>query len=62
METRARITGVEPLLTRYSVAVLARTQTYDIAAARRDLGYAPSISVAEGIDRTLAQEAGSRRR
>jgi len=57
MEARARITGGEPLLTRYSVAVLARTQTYDITAARRDLGYVPGVSVAEGIERTLAHES-----
>ena len=54
MELRAQLTGREPLLTRYSVAVLARTQTYDIGAARRDLGYLPAVSVAEGIRRTLA--------
>lgn len=53
MEARAALTGKEPLLTRYSVAILARTQTYDITAARRDLGYAPIVSVAAGIDRTL---------
>ncbi len=54
MELRASITKREPLLTRYSVAILARTQTYDISAARRDLGYIPPITVAEGMERTLA--------
>jgi 2-alkyl-3-oxoalkanoate reductase len=55
MELQAALTGREPLLTRYSVAILARTQTYDIAAARRDLNYQPRISVAEGVERTLAE-------
>jgi nucleoside-diphosphate-sugar epimerase len=54
MEGRSYVTGCEPRLTRYTVAVLARTQTYNIAAARRDLGYRPSISVEEGLERTLA--------
>ncbi len=53
MEAKAAITGKEPLLTRYTVQILARTQTYDISAARRDLGYEPIVSLEEGIRRTL---------
>lgn len=54
MEARAAVDGREPLLTRYGVAVLARTQTYDIAAARCDLGYSPVVSIEAGIERTIA--------
>ncbi len=53
MELRAALTGKEPLLTRYSALILARTQTYDISAARRELGYTPQVSLADGIERTL---------
>jgi 2-alkyl-3-oxoalkanoate reductase len=53
MEGAAALTGHEPLLTRYSALILARTQTYDITAARRDLGYQPRISLAAGIETTL---------
>jgi len=54
MELRATLTGKEPLLTRYSATILARTQTYDISAARNDLGYRPQRTVTEGIECTLA--------
>jgi len=54
MEARARLTGTEPLLTRYSVAILARTQTYCIDAARRWLGYEPVVTMEEGLERTIS--------
>lgn len=53
MEWRAALTGREPLLTRYSATILGRTQTYDISAAKRDLGYTPPIAIDEAIERTL---------
>ena len=37
---------------------LGRTQTYDISNARRDLRYSPVLSVAEGVERTLAHVQG----
>ncbi len=43
----------EPVLTRYSVAVLSYHQTLDIGAARRDLGYEPRVSMVEGLGRTV---------
>lgn len=54
MEVRGRWTATEPLLTRYGVALLGRTQTYCIDAARRWLGYEPVVSVEEGLERTLS--------
>ncbi len=53
MEMGAALTGREPLLTTYSATILARTQTYDISAAKRDLGYVPLLTVDAGIERTL---------
>jgi nucleoside-diphosphate-sugar epimerase len=54
MEARARFTGTEPLLTRYSVAILARTQTYSIDAARRWLRYEPVVTMEDALDRTVS--------
>lgn len=54
LELNARRTGREPLLTSYTVGILARTQTYDIRAAQRELRYQPTVSVATGLARTLA--------
>lgn len=39
----------EPPLTRYTVGVLAKSQTLDISAARSLLGYEPRVSVADGL-------------
>jgi nucleoside-diphosphate-sugar epimerase len=44
----------EPVLTRYSVGALGKSQTLSIAAARRDLGYAPAVPLQVAIDRTIS--------
>jgi nucleoside-diphosphate-sugar epimerase len=41
----------EPRLTRYGVGLLGYTQTLSIDAARTELGYAPAISVSDGLER-----------
>ena len=61
MEAAAELTGREPTLTRYSALILARTQTYDISAARNDLGYAPVVPLADGIERAVAALRRERR-
>lgn len=43
--------GREPVLTRYGLEVLSRSLTLNIEAARCDLGYAPHVSVDEGLRR-----------
>ncbi|HVI00917.1 MAG TPA: NAD-dependent epimerase/dehydratase family protein [Enhygromyxa sp.] len=44
----------EPPLTRFVVSQLSTAHWYDIGAARRDLGYAPAVSYAEGMARLRA--------
>ena len=41
----------EPPLTRFLAAQLATSHWFDISAARRDLGYKPRVSTAEGMQR-----------
>ena len=41
----------EPPMTRFLAAQLAKSHWFDISAARRDFGYEPHISTAEGMRR-----------
>ena len=44
----------EPPMTRFVADALARHHWFDIGAARRDLGYTPRVSTAEGLERLAA--------
>jgi nucleoside-diphosphate-sugar epimerase len=44
----------EPLMTRFLALQLAKSHWFSIAAARRDLGYEPKVSTAEGMRRLVA--------
>ncbi|MGD9739406.1 MAG: NAD-dependent epimerase/dehydratase family protein [Bauldia sp.] len=50
---RLRLPG-EPPLTTYTAGILGLSQTYDISAARRDLGYEPKVTIARGIEESFA--------
>ena len=41
----------EPQLTRYIANILSTSHWFDINAARKDLGYAPTVSIEEGLGR-----------
>lgn len=47
----------EPPLTRFLAEQLATTHWYDMEPARRDFGYAPTVSIAEGLERLAASAA-----
>jgi 2-alkyl-3-oxoalkanoate reductase len=53
LEAIASVTRREPLLTRYSALILARTQTCDITRAGEMLGYQPQVRAVDGIARTI---------
>jgi len=46
--------GVEPPLYRRRVDFFTKSRAFDISRARQELGYAPEVSLREGIRRTLA--------
>lgn len=48
----------EPPITTYTAGILGLSQTYDISAARRDLGYEPSVTLAEGIAEAFPEGGG----
>lgn len=50
-ELIGRLTGKEPLLTRYGIGVMSYSQTLSIEKAKRELNYQPIISLNEGIKR-----------
>lgn len=56
MEATYWLLGVErePLITRFGASELSYAQWFDISAAKRDLGYAPKISIDEGLARLAA--------
>ena len=43
----------EPRMTRFLASQLAKSHYFDIAAARRDLGYSPKVGMEEGVERLL---------
>ena len=53
LEAAYRLTGRvdEPRMTRFLALQLGRSHYFNIAAARRDFGYRPAISTAEGMTR-----------
>jgi nucleoside-diphosphate-sugar epimerase len=48
-----------PLLTRHAVKLLAVDQEFPALKARRDLGFAPAVSLEEGVARSVASLKGS---
>ena len=59
---RRTFSGADPLVTSDALALFGQATWFDIAAARRDLGYAPRVAMAEGLARVSAYLARERMR
>jgi nucleoside-diphosphate-sugar epimerase len=59
---RRTLTGRDPLVTPDSLALFGQSAWFNIAAARRELGYAPRVGTAEGLARVSAHLARERMR
>jgi len=59
-EVLSAVTGKPPKLNRYSVRVVGRPYNYLIDAARRDLGFTPSIDLMTGLKECLKLEEGKK--
>jgi nucleoside-diphosphate-sugar epimerase len=46
--------GIEPPIYRRRVDFFTKSRAFDITRAREELGFAPSVTLREGIRRTLA--------
>ena len=53
-EAMCRPFGIEPPIYRRRVDFFTKSRAFDITRARRELGYAPAVSLREGVRRTLA--------
>lgn len=51
--------GAEPPFTRYALSVVSTSMTLDLYAIRRDLGYRPLVSTADGVGRFVAWVHGT---
>jgi len=59
---RRTLTGSDPFVTADSLALFGQSAWFNIAAARRELGYAPRVGTAEGLARVSAHLARERMR
>jgi 2-alkyl-3-oxoalkanoate reductase len=53
LEAIGRVTGREPIITRYGVMTLGWSQTFDLTVARERLGWTPRITPEDALDYAL---------